>query len=211
MISMILADDHTIVRKGFRMLLEHEPDFNVLGEAANGKEAVEMALRLKPSVVLMDIMMPELNGFQATQRLRLMDDTIKVLIVSMYSSQDHVHQVIQSGASGYLLKHCAPKDLVSAVREVAKGKTYFTPTVSKQVLEFRKKYQADRSSVLTTREFEVLQLVAEGKTNKEIGTSLFISVKTVEKHRQRLMDKLGIHDVAGLTRYAVARGIIDVY
>jgi DNA-binding NarL/FixJ family response regulator len=211
MISIVLADDHTIVRKGFRMLLEHEPDFNVLGEAGDGKEAVEMALRLKPSVVLMDIMMPELNGFQATQRLRLMDDTIKVLIVSMYSSQDHVHQVIQSGASGYLLKHCAPKDLVSAVREVAKGKTYFTPTVSRQVLDFKKRYRADRSSVLTTREFEVLQMVAEGKTNKEIGAGLFISVKTVEKHRQRLMDKLGIHDVAGLTRYAVARGIIDVY
>jgi len=211
MISMILADDHTIVRKGFRMLLEHEPDFNVLGEAGNGKEAVEMALRLKPSVVLMDIMMPELNGFQATQRLRLMDDSIKVLIVSMYSSQDHVHQVIQSGASGYLLKHCAPKDLVSAVREVAKGKTYFTPTVSRQVLEFKKRCRGDRASVLTTREFEVLQLVAEGKTNKEIGGSLYISVKTVEKHRQRLMDKLGIHDVAGLTRYAVSRGIVDVY
>jgi DNA-binding NarL/FixJ family response regulator len=211
MISMILADDHTIVRKGFRMLLEHEQDFNVLGEAGNGKEAVEMALRLKPSVVLMDIMMPELNGFQATQRLRLMDDSIKVLIVSMYSSQDHVHQVIQSGASGYLLKHCAPKDLVSAVREVAKGKTYFTPTVSRQVLELKKRCRGDRSSVLTTREFEVLQLVAEGKTNKEIGGSLYISVKTVEKHRQRLMDKLGIHDVAGLTRYAVSRGIVDVY
>lgn len=211
MISMILADDHTIVRKGFRMLLEHEPDFNVLGEAANGREAVEMALRLKPTVVLMDIMMPELNGFQATQRLRLMDDTVRVLIVSMYSSQDHVHQVIQSGASGYLLKHCAPKDLVSAVREVAKGKTYFTPTVSRQVLEFKKRYRSDRASILTTREFEVLQMVAEGKTNKEIGGSLYISVKTVEKHRQRLMDKLGIHDVAGLTRYAVARGIVDVY
>jgi two-component system response regulator NreC len=211
MVSIVLADDHTIVRKGFRMLLEHEPDFNVLGEAGDGKEAVELALRLKPSVVLMDIMMPELNGFQATQRLRLMDDTIKVLIVSMYSSQDHVHQVIQSGASGYLLKHCAPKDLVAAVREVAKGKTYFTPTVSRQVLDFKKRYRADRSTVLTTREFEVLQMVAEGKTNKEIGSSLFISVKTVEKHRQRLMDKLGIHDVAGLTRYAVARGIIDVY
>lgn len=208
---MILADDHTIVRKGFRMLLEHEPDFNVLGEAANGREAVEMALRLKPTVVLMDIMMPELNGFQATQRLRLMDDTVRVLIVSMYSSQDHVHQVIQSGASGYLLKHCAPKDLVSAVREVAKGKTYFTPTVSRQVLEFKKRYRSDRASILTTREFEVLQMVAEGKTNKEIGGSLYISVKTVEKHRQRLMDKLGIHDVAGLTRYAVARGIVDVY
>lgn len=208
---MILADDHTIVRKGFRMLLEHEPDFNVLGEAANGREAVEMALRLKPTVVLMDIMMPELNGFQATQRLRLMDDTVRVLIVSMYSSQDHVHQVIQSGASGYLLKHCAPKDLVSAVREVAKGKTYFTPTVSRQVLEFKKRYRTDRASILTTREFEVLQMVAEGKTNKEIGGSLYISVKTVEKHRQRLMDKLGIHDVAGLTRYAVARGIVDVY
>ena len=113
--------------------------------------------------------------------------------------------------SGYLLKHCAPKDLVSAVREVAKGKTYFTPTVSRQVLEFKKRYRTDRASILTTREFEVLQMVAEGKTNKEIGGSLFISVKTGEKHRQRLMDKLGIHDVAGLTRYAVARGIVDVY
>ncbi len=211
MISIILADDHTIVRKGFRLLLEHEPDFSVLGEAANGREAVEMALKLKPSVVLMDIMMPELNGFQATQRLRLMDDTIKVLILSMYSSQDHVHQVIQSGASGYLLKHCAPKDLVSAVREVARGKTYFTPSVSRQVLDFRRQYKAERGSILTTREFEVLQMVAEGKTNKEMGGSLFISVKTVEKHRQRLMDKLGIHDVAGLTRYAISRGIIDIY
>ncbi|HLF13474.1 MAG TPA: response regulator transcription factor [Bacteroidota bacterium] len=211
MISILLADDHTIVRKGFRLLLEHEPDFSVLGEAANGREAVEMALKLKPSLVLMDIMMPELNGFQATQRLRLMDDTIRVLILSMYSSQDHVHQVIQSGASGYLLKHCAPKDLVSAVREVARGKTYFTPSVSRQVLDFRRHYKAERGSILTTREFEVLQMVAEGKSNKEIGGSLFISVKTVEKHRQRLMDKLGIHDIAGLTRYAISRGIIDIY
>lgn len=211
MISIVLADDHTIVRKGFRLLLEHEPDISVLGEAATGRDAVDMALKLRPTMVLMDIMMPELNGFQATQRLRLMDDSIKVLILSMYSSQDHVHQVIQSGASGYLLKHCAPRDLVSAVREVARGKTYFTPAVSKQVLEFRKRYKSERGSVLTTREFEVLQMVAEGKTNKEIGGGLFISVKTVEKHRQRLMDKLGIHDVAGLTRYAIARGIIDVY
>jgi DNA-binding NarL/FixJ family response regulator len=211
MISIVLADDHTVVRKGFKLLLEHEADIGVVGEAANGKEAVEMALRLRPTIVLMDIMMPELNGFQATQRLRLMDDTIRVLILSMYSSQDHVHQVIQSGASGYLLKHCAPKDLVSAVREVARGKTYFTPAVSRQVLEFRKRYRADRGSILTTREFEVLQMVAEGKTNRDIGGNLFISVKTVEKHRQRLMDKLGIHDVAGLTRYAIARGIIDIY
>ncbi len=211
MISIMLADDHTIVRKGFRLLLEHEPDISVLGEAATGREAVELALKLKPSVVLMDIMMPELNGFQATQRLRMMDDSIKVLILSMYSSQDHVHQVIQSGASGYLLKHCAPKELVSAVREVARGKTYFTPSVSRQVLDFRRNYRAEKGSILTTREFEVLQMVAEGKTNKEMGGSLFISVKTVEKHRQRLMDKLGIHDVAGLTRYAIARGIIDIY
>jgi DNA-binding NarL/FixJ family response regulator len=211
MISILLADDHTIVRKGFRLLCEHEPDINVLGEASNGREAVEMALKLKPDVVLMDIMMPELNGFQATQRLRLMDDSIRVLILSMYSSQDHVHQVIQSGASGYLLKQCAPRDLLSAVKEVAGGKTYFTPAVSRQVLEFKKQYRAAKGSILTTREFEVLQLVAEGKTNKDIGGSLFISVKTVEKHRQRLMDKLGIHDVAGLTRYAIARGIVDVY
>ncbi len=188
MISIMLADDHTIVRKGFRLLLEHEPDFSVLGEADNGRDAVEMALKLKPAVVLMDIMMPELNGFQATQRLRLMDDSIKVLILSMYSSQDHVHQVIQSGASGYLLKHCAPKDLVAAVREVAGGKTYFTPSVSRQVLDFRRQYKSEKGTILTTREFEVLQMVAEGKTNKEIGGGLFISVKTVEKHRQRMMD-----------------------
>jgi len=211
MISILLADDHTIVRKGFRLLLEHEPDISVLGEAANGSEAVEMALKLKPDIVLMDIMMPELNGFQATQRLRLMDDSIRVLILSMYSSQDHIHQVIQSGASGYLLKHCAPRDLISAVKDVAGGKTYYTPSVSRQVLEFKRQYRAEKGSILTTREFEVLQLVAEGKTNKIIGGNLFISTKTVEKHRQRLMDKLGIHDVAGLTRYAVARGIVDIY
>jgi len=210
MISIVLADDHTIVRKGFRLLLEHEPDISVLGEAADGREAVDMALRLKPDLVLMDIMMPELNGFQATQRLRLMDDSIRVLILSMYSSQDHIHQVVQSGASGYLLKACAPRDLLTAVKEVAGGRTFYTPSVSRQVLDFKRQYRADKKSILTTREFEVLQLVAEGKTNRDIGGSLFISVKTVEKHRQRLMDKLGIHDVAGLTRYAIARGIIDI-
>jgi len=131
MISIVLADDHTIVRKGFRLLLEHEPDISVLGEAADGREAVDMALRLKPDLVLMDIMMPELNGFQATQRLRLMDDSIRVLILSMYSSQDHIHQVVQSGASGYLLKACAPRDLLTAVKEVAGGRTFYTPSVSR--------------------------------------------------------------------------------
>jgi DNA-binding NarL/FixJ family response regulator len=211
MITILLADDHTIVRKGFRMLLEHEPDMNVLGEAADGAEAVDMALKLKPDVVLMDIMMPGLNGFQATQRLRLMEESIRVLMLSMYSSKDHVHQVVQSGAAGYLLKQCAPADLVRAVREVAGGKTYFTASVAGQVLEFRRKYRGDRGMILTPREYEVLQGVAEGKTNKEIGVTLFISVKTVEKHRQRMMDKLGIHDVAGLTRYAIARGIVDMY
>ena len=209
MITILLADDHTIVRKGFRMLLEHEPDMNVLGEAANGREAVDMALRFKPEVVLMDIMMPELNGFQAAMRLRLTDDSIRVLMLSMYSSREHVHQVIQSGAAGYLLKQCAPKDLVTAVREVAGGKTYFAQSVSGQVLEFRRRYRGDRGTILTPREYEVLQGVAEGRTNKEIGVNLFISVKTVEKHRQRMMDKLGIHDVAGLTRYAIGRGIVE--
>lgn len=209
MITVVLADDHTIVRKGFRMLLESEPDMNVLGEACDGREAVDLALKLRPSVVLMDIVMPELNGFQATMRLRLTDDSIRVLILSMYSSRDHVHQVIQAGAAGYLLKQCAPKELVGAVRDVAAGRTYFTPQVSGQVREFRGTYRGDRGTILTPREYEVLQGVAEGKTNKEIGANLFISVKTVEKHRQRMMDKLGIHDVAGLTRYAVARGIVD--
>jgi DNA-binding NarL/FixJ family response regulator len=210
MITILLADDHTIVRKGFRSLLEREEDLRIVAEACDGREAVDLALKLKPAVVLMDIMMPILNGLQAALQIRLMAPDCRILLLSMYTSKDHVDQVAQVGVAGYLLKECAPNDLVAAIREVASGKKYFTPSMSKQIQDLRGRYNPERRMALTPREYEVLQHVAEGKTNKEISAGLYISIKTVEKHRQRLMDKLGIHDVAGLTRYAVSKGIVEV-
>jgi len=213
-ITVLLADDHTVVRQGLRSLLEAEEDMSVVGEAENGRQAVQMARRLQPDVVVMDIAMPSLNGLEATRQITKESHKSKVLILSSYSDDEYVQQLTDAGASGYLVKQTAAQDLVAAIREAKKGNAFFSPAISKRLLEH---YRASmgkppgekRTSKLTPRELEVLQLIAEGYANKQIAGELFISIKTVETHRQQLMYKLDIHDVAGLTRYAIAKGIIE--
>ena len=212
--TVLLADDHTIVRQGLRSLLEAEEDISVVGEAENGRQAVQMAKRLQPEVVVMDIAMPQLNGLEATRQVTKECPKSKVLILSSYSDDEYVQQLTEAGASGYLVKQTAAKDLVMAIREVKKGNAFFSPSISRRLLEhYRTTANRPPGEVknlkLTPREAEILQLIAEGNANKQIAGELFISIKTVEKHRQTLMKKLGIHEVAGLTRYAMSKGIIE--
>jgi len=213
-ITVLLADDHTIVRQGLRALLEAEQDIRVVGEAETGRQAIQMISRLRPDVAIMDIAMPLLNGLEATRQIRRQSPSTKVLILSMHSDDEYAHQAIQAGAAGYLIKQTAANDLLNAIREIYKGNAFFSPPISKLLIDhYRgtvKRGPAEkRTDLLSPRELEVLQLVTEGRSNKQIAAELSISIKTVEKHRQRIMHKLNIHDVAGLTRYAIARGIIE--
>ena len=214
-ITVLLADDHTVVREGLRTLLEAEGDIRVVGEAATGRVAVELARKLLPDVVVMDIAMPVLNGLEATRQIRKSISGVKVLILSAHSDGAYVEQVMALGAAGYLLKQTSAQVLSQAVREVHKGKTFFGPAVARS-LHDQYGQSPDHGRLITkmgarlsSRETEVLQLVAEGMANKQVAAELGISVKTVEKHRQRVMEKLDIHDTAGLTRYAIAAGIIE--
>jgi DNA-binding NarL/FixJ family response regulator len=215
-INVLLAEDHMIVREGLRALLDSEKDIEVVGEAENGHQAVEMTRRLSPAVVVMDIAMPLLNGLEATRQILRIAPTVKVLILSAHSDDAYVEHVMELGAAGYLIKQTAAEVLPKAIREVCKGKTFFSPAISKR-LHHHQKQAMDRGEPgakkgplqLTSREVEVLQLVAEGKANKQTADELHISIKTVEKHRQSLMEKLNIHDTAGLTRHAIAAGIIE--
>ena len=214
-ITVLLAEDHMIVREGLRKILEAESDIKVVGEAATGREAVEMAKKLRPAVVVMDIAMPQLNGLEATRQIRQVAPVARVLILSAHGDDAYVERATAMGAAGYLIKQTSARFLSEAIREVQKGNTFFSPTVSKR---FGKRHQEslDRKgrakikiTSLTSREVEVLQLIAEGEANKNIATGLGISVKTVEKHRDHLMRKLDIHDTASITRYAIAAGIIE--
>lgn len=214
-IPVLLADDHQIVREGFRALLKHEHDIEVVGEAETGRQAVALARKLRPAVVVMDIAMPLLNGMEATRQIRKELPAIRVIILSAHSDDAYVEQMVALGAAGFLLKQTSSHDLATAIREVQKGNTFFSPTVS-QRLRNREQKSLDRegnlrtrSNRLSSREVEVLQLIAEGKPNKQVAAELGVSFKTVDKHRQHLMGKLNIHDVAGLTRYAIAEGIIE--
>jgi DNA-binding NarL/FixJ family response regulator len=214
-ITVLLADDHTIVREGFRKMLELEADVQVVGEAQDGRQAVDMVKKLRPAVVLMDIAMPRLNGLEAARQvIKAFPDT-KVLMLSAHNDDAYVENAMESGAKGFLLKQTSAHDVCRAIREVQKGNTFFSPSVAKRV-EARNRQSPDRTGLLKTRnaqlssrEVEVLQLIAEGKANKESASELGISIKTVEKHRENLMAKLNIHDTAGLTRYAIGAGIIE--
>ena len=210
-IRIILADDHQIVRQGLRMLLEAEPDMMVIAEATNGREALRLAQELMPDVIIMDITMPELNGIEATRQILAGAPKIKVIALSMNADSPFVLNMLRSGVSGYLLKECSHGELVKAIRIVMKGKTYLGPGISDIVIKnFLGGWQgtdASVFSVLTTKEREVLQLMAEGKTTKEIAECLYVSVKTVESHRKQVMDKLGIRSIAGLTKYALREGL----
>jgi len=209
MIRILLADDHALVRHGFRMILAAQPDMEVAGEAGNGKEAIELAQKLKPDVVVMDVAMPELNGIEATRRLIELSPRTRVLALSMHKDAVYVREILRAGARGYLLKDSADADLLAAVRAVAKGEGYLSPGVSDAVLSDYRQHVTDPIDLLTSREREVLQLIAEGKTNKEIATSLTLSVYTVEAHRGRLMEKLNLHSTGELVRFAVRSGLID--
>jgi DNA-binding NarL/FixJ family response regulator len=214
-IRILLADDHVVVRQGLRALLAAEDDIDILGEADNGRQAVQLVKKLLPDVVVMDIAMPVLNGLEATRQITRAVPTAKVLILSSYSDDEYISQLTEAGAAGYLVKQTAANDLLKAIREANKGNAFFSPAIAKRFRDqcresFTTGHTAKRrSDYLTTREAEVLQLIAEGRANKQIAAELCISIKTVEKHRQQVMNKLGIHDVAGLTRHAIAKGIIE--
>jgi len=214
-ITVLLADDHTVVRQGLRALLAAESDIEIVGEAENGRVAVQLAKKLLPNVAVIDIAMPLLNGLEATRQITKTVPQTKVLILSSYSDDEYVQQLTEAGAAGYLIKQTAANDLLKAIREASKGNAFFSPTIAKRLRDqCREAFvngssQKKRTDYLTTREAEVLQLIAEGRPNKQIAAELCISIKTVEKHRQQVMNKLGIHDVAGLTRHAIAKGIIQ--
>ena len=214
-IRVLLADDHTVVRQGLKALLEVEPDITVVGEANTGREAVQLTKKLLPEVVVMDIAMPNLNGLEATRQIAKEIPMTKLLVLSSYSDDEYVHQVTEAGAMGYLLKQTAATDLIKAVREARRGNAFFSPAISKRLVErYREAFLngvpvKKRNDLLTSRESEVLQLIAEGRPNKQIAAELCISIKTVEKHRQQVMNKLNIHEIAGLTRYAIAKGLVE--
>ena len=209
MIRILLADDHVLVRQGFRMILAAQPDMEIVGEAGNGREAVEMAEKLKPDVIVMDVAMPELNGIEATRRLAGSMPRTRVLALSMHKDSVYVREILRAGARGYLLKDSADADLLAAVRSVAKGDGYLSPGVSDAVLTDYRRHVTDPLDLLTSREREVLQMIAEGKTNKEIATALNLSVYTVEAHRGRVMEKLNLHSTGELVRFALRNGLID--
>ena len=220
MLRILIADDHEVARRGIRSLLESHPGWEVCAEAKDGRDAVELATRIKPDLVLLDIGMPNLNGLEAARQILAITPNVAILILTMHDSDNVIREVLRAGARGFLLKSDAGRDLVAAVDALQSQKTFFTPRVSQMVLDGflnREKqpdvaYDADLSGdVLTAREREVIQLLAEGRTSKEVAVTLKLSVKTAETHRTNLMRKLGLHSVADLTRYAVRNGIVQVF
>jgi two-component system response regulator NreC len=214
-VRIILAEDHRITREGLVNLLEERSDMQVVGEAENGREAVRLATELSPDLVIMDVTMPDLNGIDATRIITSGSNNTKVIALSMYSDKQFVQGMIQAGASGYLLKDCAFEELVSAIQAVIQGDTYLSPGIAGIVVQdYLNKLTTDRSSadtVLTNREREVLQLIAEGNSTKEIAARLSVSVKTVETHRRQMMEKLGIFSIAELTKYAIREGLTSLH
>ena len=208
-IRILLADDHKLVRQGFRLILMSQDDMDVVGEAGSGKEAVDLAKALKPDVVVMDVTMPELNGIEATRRIREASPHVRVLALSVHRESVYVREIIRAGAEGYLLKESADTDLLAAVRAVAEGHSYLSPEVSGAILKDFRKHVTNPVDLLTSREREVLQLIAEGKTNKDIAAALNLSIYTVDGHRTRIMEKLNLHSVGELVRFAVRHGLVD--
>jgi len=214
-ISVLLAEDHTILRKGLCSLLENEYGIEVVGEAGNGREAIEKAEKLKPDIVVLDISLPLLNGIEVTKQLRKNLPEIKILILTMHTSDEFVFEVLNAGAKGYIIKKAAPDELVSAIHAISLGKSYFSPEISKMLIE--RKIETGQMQdgsitykILTEREREVLQLVAEGHSSREIAEMLFLSIKTVENHRANIMEKLGLHNLTELIKYAISKGIIQL-
>jgi DNA-binding NarL/FixJ family response regulator len=214
-ITVLLADDHTVLRNGLRLLLEAEADIQVVGEAANGQQSVRETKRLKPDVVLQDLAMPLLNGLEAARQIAKEVPSAKVLILSAYTDDAYIEHAIRAGAAGYLMKETAGDDLLRAIREIASGNAFFSPPVAKRLLkQWQEKFPNGspvraEAAMLTSRQTEILQLVAEGYATKQIAGLLSLSIKTVEKHRQDLMNTLNIHNIASLTRYAVSSGVVE--
>ena len=212
-IGILLADDHQLMRSGIRLMLEREPDLTVVGEASDGREAVALAKTLKPDVVVMDIGMPNLNGIEAALQMTQENPDLAVVIVSMHSDESYVLRALKAGARGYLLKDSAEADLIKALHAVGAGKSFFSPVVSKLLLDdyvrkLKRSGTEDSYDLLTPREREILQLIAEGKSNKDIANLLNLSVYTVESHRSNLMQKLNLRGLPELILYAVRRGLI---
>jgi DNA-binding NarL/FixJ family response regulator len=210
-LRIILADDHTLVRAGLRSLMEQLQEVTVVAEANNGHEVLALVAAHHPDVVLMDITMPGMNGFEAALRLKKDHPRIKIIILSMHTSEEYVLQALRAGVSGYLVKDSAPLELGLALQSVARGETYLSPPISRQVVDnyMQRVGQADEPLAhLTGRQREILQLIAEGSSTKDIARKLNVSVKTVETHRAQLMERLDIHDVAGLVRFAVRHGLV---
>jgi DNA-binding NarL/FixJ family response regulator len=207
-IRVLLADDHRVFRDGLKALIAEEPDITVAGEAANGKEIVELSGRVRSDVVVMDIAMPDLNGIEATYALKSKEAGPRVLILSMSGDNQSVERALDVEVDGFLVKETAASELLTAIREVARGNAYFSPSVAKILRDLKTGAGREDGPKLSRRERQVLEYVALSKSNKEMSSLMNLSVKTVQKHRQSMMDKLGIHDVAGLTRYAMGKGLI---
>jgi two-component system response regulator NreC len=213
-IRILIADDHTIVRDGIRSLFEDEPDLEVIGEAEDGRSAVQLTNQLEPDVVIMDIAMPLLNGLEATRQIKRNKSNVKVLVLTMHDNEEYIRQVLASGAAGYVLKDTAAKELIGAIRAVYKGESILSPAITRLVIEDYLRWgdvqTKDATNGLTSREREVLQLIAEGYKNKEIAEILSISIKTVQAHRSNLMNKLDLHNRGELIKYAIQKKIIDI-
>ncbi len=213
-IRVIVADDHTLVREGVRMILAKESDLEVVGEASDGQQALGLVENLKPDVVIMDISMPGMGGIEATQRLRERHPKVAVLALTMHEEETYVFRLLRAGASGYVLKRAAAQDLVQAVRAAARGESFLYPSVARKVLEdYLKRVEAgegrERFDGLTEREKEILTLIAQGSSNQQIAQQLFVSIKTVQTHRAHILEKLNLHDRTELVRYAIRKGLIE--
>jgi two-component system response regulator NreC len=213
-IRVLIADDHTILRDGIRSLLEDEPDMQVIGEAEDGISAVKMACQLEPDVVLMDIAMPLLNGLEATRQIKRSAPQVRVLVLTMHENEEYIRQVLASGAMGYILKDAAARDLLGAIRSVHRGEAVLSPAITRLVIEDYLRWgdlqPGQEENGLSPREREVLQLIAEGYTNRQIAEILTVSIKTVQAHRSNLMSKLDLHDRGELIKYAIQKKIIEI-
>ena len=213
-IRILLADDHTILRAGLKMMLNAQPDMEIVGEAQDGRQAIQEAQRLQPDVILMDITMPDLNGIEATRQIKRVLSEVKILVLTMHENDEYVFQALRAGASGYMLKEAADTELITAIHVIKSGQFYLSPTAQSVVIgdylqRVRTGEERDSYSSLTEREREILKLVAEGHTNNQIAERLIISPKTVDTHRTHVMDKLNLHSRAELVKYAMRRGLLE--